>query len=324
MSAIIKTAGQKYIKLFNLYRELKAHRGGRDLISYLKKMKLSYRQAANIVFIFKKTVSPFESLKRMMLSRKYSNSQPLLTLEKHKQYLYLKEDELFGVSGLVAFYADLFKKKEQMVIKKYKPPYASVINSSIDIEDPEEIRPILQFSKQPKIFNTLCSYFGELPVLSNCTLSYTAPCFKNERNLQSVNFFHRDMDGKHQLHLIINIEDVDLESGPFTFLSSKLSEFVTKKLGYDQGRVTDDKIFSLIDPSEIQSFTGKAGECLLVNPYHCFHYGARTKNKRRLVLIINYTTLFHPAEAKYSIFKAGNRKLIDDGSLESSALLNLL
>jgi hypothetical protein len=114
-----------------------------------------------------------------------------------------------------------------------------------------------------------------------------------------------------------------MESGPFTFLPARKSEMVRSAIKHERGRIPDEVMFSHVREDDMIHCVGDAGDVYLVNPYACFHCGARTRSKPRLILIINFTSLFQGVEGTGSLFMANNRNLLDDERKETRLLLNL-
>ena len=82
-------------------------------------------------------------------------------------------------------------------------------------------------------------------------------------------------------------------------------------------------MFSHCDRSDLLALTGEAGTVFLCNPGQCYHCGARATGKPRLMLIVNVTTPFEGAEGQSAVYWSTNRRLLDEGSPEYRALLNL-
>ena len=60
--------------------------------------------------------------------------------------------------------------------------------------------------------------------------------------------------------------------------------------------MSDKEIYEYVSESDLVKFTGEPGKALFLNPCKCWHYGARTKSKDRLSLIISYAPLNEPIE----------------------------
>ena len=73
-----------------------------------------------------------------------------------------------------------------------------------------------------------------------------------------------------------------------------MSERVTRELNYQKWRqpyrVTDDRMYEHVDPSERIAFTGKRGDVLFLDSSRCFHYGSRDAVDPGYRIMYAYTT----------------------------------
>jgi hypothetical protein len=183
------------------------------------------------------------------------------------------------------------------------------------INSPTDLEPILQFATRPEVIGPVAGYMREIPVLSNVTFAWTPVNSKAEGS----QLWHRDMNHPNQMHVIVNLIDVDEASGPFTFVPADRSREIRQRIGHAGGRVPDEAI----PEDAVMRFTGPAGATLFVNSYACFHYGARARAKPRLILIMNFTSKIESGEGLSALYRAANRHELDDGSELRRMLLNL-
>jgi ectoine hydroxylase-related dioxygenase (phytanoyl-CoA dioxygenase family) len=160
---------------------------------------------------------------------------------------------------------------------------------------------------------------GEIPVLSVISLIYTPT---NDSTVGPQKF-HRDMNCASQVHLIVNIEDVDEDNGPFTFISGAQSARIIRAIGHSDSRVGDEAIRRYVSNTDLIKCVGRAGTAFYVNPYACFHFGARAQRKPRYILILNYTSKFEWGEGLGSIYRSANRRVFDNGTALRQQLLAL-
>ena len=75
--------------------------------------------------------------------------------------------------------------------------------------------------------------------------------------------YHLDIHDTPLVYVLVLVEDATAESGPWTFLPASVSARAKAALRYQQPgtnyRVTDEQMYSVIDPTEVISFTGKKG-----------------------------------------------------------------
>ena len=55
-------------------------------------------------------------------------------------------------------------------------------------------------------------------------------------------------------------------------------------------RVTDERMYEVVDPSERIVFTGKRGDVLFLDTSRCFHYGSRDAVEPGYRIMYAYTT----------------------------------
>jgi hypothetical protein len=121
---------------------------------------------------------------------------------------------------------------------------------------------------------------------------WCTPASENLEKLKGSQMFHRD--GKRWLlrraKFLVNMDDVDADCGPFTFLPADVSQRVSESIGSmkDQARVADDIVYRIAKPSDNVSLIGPAGTGAVVDSSRCFHYGARVKRGERLILQFHF------------------------------------
>ena len=106
--------------------------------------------------------------------------------------------------------------------------------------------------------------------------------------------YHTDIHDSPLVYVLLLACDVDEDTGPWTFLTASASARVKAALRYQEPgvpyRLTDEQIYSAIDPSEAIRFTGKKGSVLFIDSSLCFHYGSRDAIKPRFQLMYALTT----------------------------------
>jgi hypothetical protein len=135
------------------------------------------------------------------------------------------------------------------------------------------------------------TYLRTVPRLQNVSLLWTPV----HGDTQSSQMFHLDGIDHHQFKCVINLTDVDEASGPFSFLPADLSKIVMKRERYTYNqRLSDDIVFRHVKPDQVQRLLGPAGSCALLDTCRCLHFGARARQRERLVLIFNFTHPYSP------------------------------
>ncbi len=96
---------------------------------------------------------------------------------------------------------------------------------------------------------------------------------------------HFDHIGDRQLKLFVYLCDVDMRNGPFCFLPADASAaFKDRPIGKG-GRFDDD---DLIEAGEVVAVTGAIGAAVIVDTTRCLHFGGRSREAERLMLVVQY------------------------------------
>ena len=89
------------------------------------------------------------------------------------------------------------------------------------------------------------------------------------------------------------LEDVIKECGPWSFLPRSTSQRVSQQLEYWQKprgyRISDEEVYSIVDPQELIEFTYPRGTVLFIESSGCLHFGSRNSVKPRFQLMYGYT-----------------------------------
>ena len=289
----------------------------RVLIHYLARFGIPDTLTRELFFYGRMTRHPVSLLRRRAKLQSEINIQP------DQAWLKLPDGYADDVDQLVAHCDTIFQRDADFWRKNWQPPFSLLINFDTDetgrprAERPDDVLPIVKFCAQPKIFYLVSEYLGQYPVLSSVTLAYTG--INNEK--VGSQQFHRDM-GHDQVHMVVPIWPIDEETGPFTLLPACVSANIVKKINHTGGRVSDEAIFSHASRDDLVKLTGKPGEIYFANPLRCFHYGARSSGRPRLVLIVNFSSIFD-LPSNVAAYRCSNRSLFSDGSQNARTLLNL-
>ena len=290
------------------------------LTSYLKIRRTTSNKISSSI---KKLFFLKEYLKRKLVSKYVLDP---LFIDENKKYLILETKNLMNLDKLTKHCEKLIEKKKNFF--KPRPDYFTTNlidydrnNSALNVKNIEEIRPIYNFITQKTLISTIINYLGEIPVIGNVALFYT---IAHDGNFGSEKF-HIDQNCTRQLHLILPINDVNEENGPFSFIEANLTQKVFDKVNYMGGRLEDDNVYKYVNRKNLIKFKSKkAKKLLLVDPYSCLHFGARARNKNRALLIVSFTSKFEGSEEISGLYSMNNRSLLKrkDNELDKF-LLNL-
>jgi len=167
--------------------------------------------------------------------------------------------------------------------------------------DFEKYPAILDFILSSELLAVAAQHLRTVPVLSK-TLPAGVRFMESNAALdpdwagpfRESQLYHLDIHDTPLVYVLVLVDDVTDESGPWTFLPASVSARAKAALRYQQPgtdyRVTDEQMYSVIDSKEAISFTGKKGSVLFIDSSACFHYGSRRSVRPRFQLMYALTT----------------------------------
>lgn len=204
----------------------------------------------------------------------------------------VKPGELPGSEDVVALCRDLLQQrrsKARAIRRAEANPFDMLFSEEVFRDHPA----LLAFATSPALTEIAADYFGTVPRLEYIDLWVSRP-EKNQEALYNSQLYHIDKIDQSILTLFLAVEDIDDDSGPFTLLPAAVTERVSRATNYARtylfgsGRLTDDEVLSVADPSEAVSITGPAGAGGFCDTGRCLHFGSRCQSKERVVLVIRY------------------------------------
>jgi hypothetical protein len=162
--------------------------------------------------------------------------------------------------------------------------------------DLEKYPAFLDFVTSTELLATVIDHLGIIPVLSKVRPPGVRFMESNveldpDRHLppRDSQLYHIDFYDSPQVYVLVLMEDVTAESGPWTFLPASTTDRVAKELGYrGRGygyRVKDDDIYQWVDKSEEIVFAYPKGTVLFIDSSRCFHFGSRNAVKPRFMVM---------------------------------------
>lgn len=153
-------------------------------------------------------------------------------------------------------------------------------------EDASERYPaILDFATSPEVVSPISRQAGFVPHLSGnlprgARLMESSTKFDPSPDTwRRSQLWHMDFHSLPTIYVIVALRDIAPEDGPLHFLGAAASRRAAEALPYGERgspyRVTDERMYSVVDPSEVQRFVGPAGSVLLIDSSRCFHFGSR-------------------------------------------------
>lgn len=160
----------------------------------------------------------------------------------------------------------------------------------------------IDFATSSDLLATVIHYLQTIPVMSK-TRPPGVRFMESNQNLDPdppgeyghSQLYHLDLHDTPLVYVIVLIEDVTMECGPWTFLSASSSARAVKALGYQQRgrpyRITDEMMYGAVDPDEAIVFAYPKGTVLFIDSSRCFHYGSRHSYNPRLQMMYAYTSV---------------------------------
>ena len=170
---------------------------------------------------------------------------------------------------------------------------ADVSRTSIDKQfpvnllTPEDLfkhRAFIDLAVHDDILAAVSAYMGQVPRLYNLML-WWSPSNQTVKGSQRYHYDHRD---NRQAKVFINLNEVTRDSGPLRFLTAADSLKVDARVGYSQGRYTDEAVYSAVPQSNVITAVGAAGAAFVVDTARCLHYGSRGNLQDRFILMVSF------------------------------------
>ena len=108
-----------------------------------------------------------------------------------------------------------------------------------------------------------------------------------------VRQWHRDMEDDRLFKVLIWLNDVDIDGGPFEFVPKPVTTAASKTLSYVSGFVSDSRLASAADETHWQAAVGPAWTAVFADTAHVFHRAKPPTLRNRYSLTITYSS-WHP------------------------------
>jgi len=163
------------------------------------------------------------------------------------------------------------------LVTKYNPKHDTMCRGFLPKSAFELDSPYMRFALNQDILESISAYLGVVPVLNKYDVWYSPPATV-EDSIRNAQLWHMDGDDLVQIKVWLHLDEVGPQSGPLTALSVVQSRAFAEEIGYDTSkeyRITDEKMYSFVDESELVRFEGPKGTVDIVDTSRCFHYGSR-------------------------------------------------
>jgi hypothetical protein len=172
----------------------------------------------------------------------------------------------------------------------------SFMRSLLFPEDLAKFPSYLDFITSSELLAVVMDYMGTIPRLSRTQppgvrFMESNVALDEEVHLspRASQLYHIDFYDTPQVYVLVALEDITAECGPWTFLPASVSDRITNEIGYRRVgygyRVKDAAIRPLIREGEEISFTVPKGGVLFIDSSRCFHFGSRNSVKPRFMMM---------------------------------------
>lgn len=199
-------------------------------------------------------------------------------IPRDKGYFRFGPGYLPGIAEVLKEAQDLIAKKEGEVAGSKKPFFANVMTAA----DLESCPHIMALAQHPMMLEAAAGYLGTYPELRSLGI------YVSEANSSQISsqMFHFDMNDESQVKCFINVNDVGVDNGPFTFLPADVSK--QSKLPWAGMRFEDEDVYARVRQDQSVALTGPPGSGTFVDTSRCLHFGSRCRKDRRIVIMLKY------------------------------------
>lgn len=188
---------------------------------------------------------------------------------------------LTGFDALRAGALDALRRRRPWLALRGRKSYLRPVLTTRDLSRRPEI---VESALQPVLLDAAATYLGEPPRLRSVQVFWT----RANRTLTGSQRYHRDHVGERQLKAFAYLSPVGPENGPISLLPADASDRVVAALGRSRGRFDDAEIERAGEHPHRFELLGDAGTGLLADTTRCLHFGGRTREGERLLLMLQY------------------------------------
>ncbi|NQX96225.1 MAG: hypothetical protein HRT64_15140 [Erythrobacter sp.] len=182
-------------------------------------------------------------------------------------------------------------RADDVVPTDHGHPFENVVRP----EDFDAQNPLFRFAFSDAILGAANAYFGGAFSMASLQVMRSFP---TQGDLRESQRWHRDFGDAKSLHFVMYLSEVTTpEHGPFAFIDKQTSKRVRRSPVIR--RLTDAQIASEVGSSEYETFYGRPGDAIFVDPAVCYHFGSRCRVPRTAVFITfnthaPYTEMMQP------------------------------
>ena len=145
---------------------------------------------------------------------------------------------------------------------------------------------IFYWGLEEKILNIAENYLA-LPI--TCHGIYFRRDLANQIQKKS-RLWHLDREDRRMFKIIIYLDDVGEEGGPFQYIPKSLTSITSRLLEYDYDYIDDKTMKQIVPQSQWKSCVGTAGTVVIADTASIFHRGKLPVASDRYAIFFDYTS----------------------------------
>lgn len=107
--------------------------------------------------------------------------------------------------------------------------------------------------------------------------------------------WHRDIEDRRMLKILVWLNDVAADGGPFTYVPAQASDRMARELKYPGGYLDDATLIRSSGPQAVRSATGPQWTAVVVDTARVFHRGMPPTGRDRYAMTFTWTSR-HPVK----------------------------
>ena len=237
--------------------------------------------------------------------RKYKVlSKNLLNFKNNDKKIIRNSENLKELSKLINFHLNekfLDEMRFKINEKKFKDDHYLHYKPNFQIDMfpflKEDVKfKIIQFIINQKLIHEVSNYLNIMPVIGKLSLNLNVPVSNSSERGSML--WHKDDFGFRTVDFFIPIRDLTMDNGPLFFQKNKSSLGVLHKYSNikqnpkrgERNKIEIDEFQKKVSDEDIEIFTGKPGDALMIDSFSCYHRGGFCEKGERIMLRVSYHT----------------------------------
>lgn len=209
------------------------------------------------------------------------------TIQKNRGYAMIGADMLPGAGPALAAAREVIEERRREGARPKKGnPFVQCQRPEDLVKHPE----LVAFALSDALLHIVTDYYGVVPQIKEIGIWLTLP----QDSQFGSQLYHLDKPEGQLVKLFLNVVDHDASAGPLTLLPADISSKVRRATNYEtvyyreDGRITDDSVFSACSPQDQVVLGGAAGTGAIADTSNCLHFGSRTSAGERKMLTVAF------------------------------------